>query len=151
MSARAPHGGSEMSTPIQEVVMSREKPQVQTLHKHPEPYQHDLNPDAMAGQNIGLGETQPSKEASTAYDVKSVHRQFREFSDAELKLLRILPEGSRLEQGATYIDLRNLEVGEFTATGEMHAGPNNWMVAKKEVPYEIWNRLRSETKTQPIE
>ena len=46
--------------------MSRDKPQVQTLRKHPEPYQHDLNPDAMAGQNIGLGETQPSKEAPTA-------------------------------------------------------------------------------------
>jgi hypothetical protein len=66
-------------------MMSRDKPQVQTLHKHPKPYQHDLNPDAMAGQNIGLG--------------------------------------------------------------EMHAGPNNWIVAKKEVPYELWNRLREEERS----
>jgi hypothetical protein len=131
--------------------MSREKPQAQTLRKHPEPYQQDLNPDAMAGQNIGLGETQPSKEAPTAYNVKSAHRQFQEFSDAELKLLRILPEGSRLEQGATYMDLRNLDIGEFTATGEMHAGPNNWIVAKKEVPYELWNRLRGAERWQRME
>jgi hypothetical protein len=83
--------------------------------------------------------------------VKAAHRQFQEFSDADLKLLRILPEGSRLEQGATYIDLRNLHMGEFTVTGEMHAGPNNWMVAKKEVPYELWNRLRGEERWQRME
>jgi hypothetical protein len=96
----------------------------------------------MAGQNIGLGETQPAKTAPTAYDVKPAHRQFQEFFSAdELKQIRILPEGTRLEQGATYLDLANLKLGEFTATGEMYAGPHNWIVAKREVPYEIWNRL----------
>jgi hypothetical protein len=127
--------------PREKTPRSREKPQAQALHKHPEPYQHDLNPDAMAGQNIGLGETQPAKTAPTAHDVKPVHRRFQEFSDDELKDIRILPEGSRLEQGATYLDLTNLELGEFTATGDMRAGPNNWLVAKKEVPYPLWNRL----------
>ena len=121
--------------------MSREKPQAQTLHKHPEPYRQDLNPEAMAGQNIGLGETRPSNNAPTAYDVKPVHRQLHAFSDDELKLIPILPEGSRLEQGATYIDLTNLDIGEFTATGDMRAGPNNCIVAKKIVPYTLWNRL----------
>ena len=82
---------------------------------------------------------------------KKRQRQLRGFPDSELKLLRTLPTGSRLEQGATYIDLRNLEVGESTATGEMHAGPNNWIVAKKEVPYELWKRLRGEEQTQSIE
>ena len=53
----------------------------------------------------------------------------------------VLPQGSRLEQGATYIDLNNLERGEFTATGDMEAGPDNWYVPKTEVPYEIWNGL----------
>ena len=46
--------------------MSRDKPQAQTPQKHPKPYQHDLNPNAMAGQNIGLGETEPSRHAPTA-------------------------------------------------------------------------------------
>jgi hypothetical protein len=70
-----------------------------------------------------------------------VHERFKQFSDDELKQLRLLPVGSRLEQGATYIDLNNLGLGEFTATGEMRVGSSNWVVAKKEVPYELWNRL----------
>jgi hypothetical protein len=121
--------------------MSREKPQVDTLNKHPEPFQHDLNPEAMAGQNLGIREAQPSKQGPTAYDAKPVHERFKQFSDDELKQLRLLPVGSRLEQGATYVDLNSLHLGEFTATGDMHVGPHNWMVAKKDVPYELWNRL----------
>src|SRR5688572_18109787 len=98
--------------------MAREKPQVETLHKHPEPYQRDLNPDAMAGQNLGISEAQPAKQGPTAYDVKAVPERLKHFSDGELKQLRILPPGSRLEQGATYIDLNNLSLGEFKATGD---------------------------------
>jgi hypothetical protein len=63
------------------------------------------------------------------------------FSDNELKQLPILPEENRLEQGATHIDLANLALGEFTATGDMRVGSNNWIVAKKVVPYTLWNRL----------
>ena len=122
--------------------MAREKPQAQTLQKHPEPYQHDLNPEAMAGQNIGLGETQAAKTAPTAYDVKPVHPRLQGFADDDLKQIRLLPAGSRLEQGAMYLDLANLARGEFTATGDMEVSPNQWMVAKKEVPYQLWNRLR---------
>jgi hypothetical protein len=121
--------------------MSRDKPQVETLQKHPQPYQDDLNPQAMAGQNLGIPEAQPAKHGATAYDVKPVHERFKHFSDDELKQLRILPVGSRLEQGATYIDLNNLDLGEFTATGDMHVGQHHWLVAKKDVPYELWNRL----------
>jgi hypothetical protein len=121
--------------------MSRDKPQVESMNKHPEPYQHDLNPDAMAGQNIGIGEAQPAKQGPTAYDVKPVHERLRQFSDDELKQLRLLPSTSRLEQGATYLDLNSLDLGEFTATGDMHVGPKHWLVAKKDVHYELWNRL----------
>jgi hypothetical protein len=71
--------------------MSRDKPQVETLQQHPEPYQHDLNPNARAGQNLGIGEAQPAKQGRTAYDVKPVHKRLRQFSDDELKQLRILP------------------------------------------------------------
>jgi len=37
--------------------------------------------------------------------------------------------------------LATLKLAEFTATGERSAGPYGWIVAKKEVPYELWNRL----------
>jgi hypothetical protein len=67
------------------------------LNKPPEPFQHDLNPKAMAGQNLGIREAQPSKQGPTAYDVKPVHECFKQFSDDELKQLRLLPVGSRLE------------------------------------------------------
>jgi hypothetical protein len=80
-------------------------------------------------------------QGRTAYDVKPVHKRLRQFSDDELKQLRILPVDSRLEQGATYIDIYNLDVDEFIATGDMQVGLNNWVVAKKDVPYDLWNRL----------
>jgi hypothetical protein len=121
--------------------MAQEKPQAQTVQKHPEPSQHDFNPEPMAGQNIGLGETQPAKTAPTAYDVKPVHRRLQGFADDELKQIHILPAGSRLEQGATYFDLANLAHDAFTATGDMEVGPHQWMIAKKDVPYQLWNRL----------
>jgi hypothetical protein len=122
--------------------MSREKPQAETLDKHPEQYQQDLNPDAMAGQNIGLGEADPAKFARTAHDLKPLHRRFRDISDDDLKQIPVLPEGSRLQQGATYFDLEDPDRGEFTAMGYMKAGRHNWYVAKDDVPYELWNRLK---------
>src|ERR671924_21367 len=72
--------------------------------KHPEEWRQDLNPDVMAGQNIGLA-------------------------------------GPRLEQGATYVDLQDEGLEEFSATGDMEAGPGNWYVPKSEVDYQLWNRL----------
>jgi hypothetical protein len=68
----------------------------------------------MAGQNLGIDEAQPAKQGRTAYEVKPVHKRLKQFSDDELKQLRILPVGSRLEQGATYIDIHDLDIGEFT-------------------------------------
>lgn len=121
--------------------MSREKPQYQTLNKHPEQYQRDLNPNAMAGQNIGVDKAETGTPPRTAFDVKPLHRRLQTFSDDALKEVSILPEGTRLEQGATYIDLKDQQPEEFTATGDMEAGPDNWYVNKRDVHYEIWNRL----------
>ena len=56
-------------------------------------------------------------------------------------MICLLPAGTRLEQGATYLDLAHVERGTFTATGDMQVGAASWLVAKKEVPYELWNRL----------
>jgi hypothetical protein len=54
---------------------------------------------------------------------------------------RVTAPGTRLEQGATYVDLRDPGRGEFTATGGMAAGPDDWYVAKDTVDYQLWNRL----------
>jgi hypothetical protein len=107
--------------------------------QHPERYRDDLNPDPTAGQNHGVhrsGEMGPS-----AYDVKDVHQTWRDLSDADLKQLPVLPEGTRLEQGAVYFDLNDPNRGEIKALGNMEAGSQNRYVAKSAVPYPLWNAL----------
>lgn len=107
--------------------------------QHPERYRRDLNPDPLAGQNHGghaTGEMEPS-----AYDVKDMHRLWNGLSDADLKQLPVLPEGTRLEQGGAYFDLNDPNRGEFKAMGNMEAGPEHRFVAKSAVPYPLWNAL----------
>ncbi|HEX8903538.1 MAG TPA: hypothetical protein VF771_01710 [Longimicrobiaceae bacterium] len=115
------------------------KPQAEA--KHPPEWERDLNPDHMAGQNIGA---EPDREVQvqTAYDVKPLHRGLSDFPDDELRQVPVLPRGERLQQGGTYLDLRSPERGEFTATGDMAADEGHAYVAKDQVPYETWNRLR---------
>jgi hypothetical protein len=107
--------------------------------QHPERYRHDLNPEPTAGQNHGLHTTE--EIGPSAYDVKDVHRTWRDFSDADLKQLPVLPEGTRLSQGAVYLDLNDPARGEIKALGDMEAGPQNRYVAKDAVPYDLWNAL----------
>ncbi len=109
--------------------------------KHPEPWQADLNPDALAGQNIGMLGPRPAEDARTAYDLKGLHRRLEGFRDDELKQIPVLAPGSRLEQGATYVDLRADDCHEFKALGGMEAGRDNWYVPKDQVDYQLWNRL----------
>jgi hypothetical protein len=109
--------------------------------QHPEPWQQDLNPNAMAGQNVGLVGPHPETSARSAFELKEAHRWLEGLSDADLKQIPILPPGSRLEQGATYLDLHDRQRREFTARGDMEAGPDNWYVPKDQVDYQLWNRL----------
>jgi hypothetical protein len=110
--------------------------------KHPEPYQGDLNPDASKGINWGLAGPHPEKESPrTAKDVKEAHAMLADFADDELKRIPILPRGTRLEANATYINLRESPVVEFTAEGKEETGPDDWVVPKAEVDYQLWNRL----------
>ena len=110
--------------------------------KHPQPYPKDLNPDAMKGVNWGLAGPHPEKDTSrTAYDIKEVHSAFHDLPDEQLQRIPILPEGARLESKATYINLRELEAQPFTAEGNEEVGPDDWIVPKSEVDYQLWNKL----------
>ncbi len=109
--------------------------------QHPEQYRVDLNPDALAGPNPGLPGAHPEKAALTAHDLKDLHRRLGDFLDDELKNVPILPEGSWLKQGATYLDLSEAHPQPFTAKGNKVAGPRNRYVPKSEVDYVLWNRL----------
>jgi hypothetical protein len=109
--------------------------------RHQAEYRDDLNPNAMAGQNIGASGEHPEKGAATAYDIKPLHARFSDWADDDLKQIPIMPRGSRLEQNATYIDLAAAALREITATGDMEATSGHWYAPKSEVPYELWNRL----------
>ena len=112
-------------------------------HKQPEPYQRGVNPEAGAGQeDFGTAAPRPEKDNSrTANDVAEAHRQLLDWSDDELKMVPLLPAGARLEQGATYVDLREPARREFTATGEMQVPSDGLYVPKSEVDDHTWNRL----------
>jgi len=121
---------------------NRAQPKPQTEQKHPDEWNRDLNPDRLAGQNIGSASSAaPDRMNRTAYDVKPVHRALRDMADDELKQIPILEAGTRLQQGATYLDL---ERGAFTATAEMSVHTDQNVVPKDGVHYETWNRLTRE-------
>jgi len=108
------------------------------------PYWQDLNPDFLAGENHGIQGPHPARTEAhphSAYDVKGAHDRFYDWNDADLRQVPILPTGSRLEQGATYIDLHASAIHEFSARGDETAGLDNWYAPKDLVPYPLWNRL----------
>jgi hypothetical protein len=105
------------------------------------PFWQDLNPDFLKGENYGNQGPHPEKTARTAYDVKELHDRLNGMNDEDLKRIPVMPPGSRLEQGASYIDLKQQKPEEFTAKGDMTAGSDNWYVPKSAVPYWIWNQL----------
>lgn len=76
--------------------------------------------------------------------MKEAHELLADFTDDLLKQIPILPEGARLEQDATYIDLAG-DRTEFTATSDMAAEPGRLLTPKSEVDYQLWNRLRGVT------
>ena len=106
-------------------------------------WRQDLNPDYMEGQNRGMEGQHPEKAEGvrTAHSIKDLHNRMEGYNDTDLQAIPIMPVGARLEQGATYIDLREDNPQEFSARGDMETGPDNWYVPKSEVDYQLWNRL----------
>src|SRR5215212_1337679 len=120
------------------------KPQAE--QKHPDEWQRDLNPDHLAGQNIGGASDVQAAAAVTAFHLRKRGIDVGPLDDDELKQVPIVPPGERLQQGATYVDLHNRRRIEFTATGDLAADEQHAFVPKDRVPYEIWNRLTRKEK-----
>jgi hypothetical protein len=122
-------------------------PTQQARQKHPDEWQRDLNPDHLAGQNIGPGSAGTRASADrTAFHMRKSGMDLRGMGDDELKQIPVLPDGERLQQGATYVDLYEQPRREFTARGDMSAAAGNAYVPKDRVPYQVWNRLIGEPK-----
>lgn len=111
----------------------------------------DLNPDFLGGVNYGMLGPHGERSGHTLYDYKDIQRQLQGLSDAELKRIPVMPEGSRLEQGATYVDLYDQNAQPFTATANMTAGPNNLFVPKSDTDYTLWNRLIGVTNPERLD
>ncbi|MGF1495453.1 MAG: hypothetical protein ACFB8W_01330 [Elainellaceae cyanobacterium] len=105
-------------------------------------WQKDLNPNPGAGQNIGPSGEQPGRFERTARDIKELHDRLDGLSSEALDRIPILKPGTRLEQGATYINLNDPGREEFKAMGDMVADETNYFVPKSEVGYVLWNELR---------
>jgi hypothetical protein len=77
----------------------------------------------------------------TAYDLKALHKGLRELPDDTLKQIPVVDSGQRLELGAAYFDLAHPERGEFRGMNDQEAGPDECLVPKSGVDFELWNRL----------
>ncbi len=81
-------------------------------------------------------------ETTTADQVKELTRRLQGFTDDELRRIPVVTEGSRLQNGAAYLDLaQEGERVEFTVAGFTLVGPGHWYVPKRETDYVLWNRL----------
>ena len=121
-------------------------PKQQAKKKHPPEWQQDLNPNHLAGQNIGPQSDSQVDAEWTAFHLRKRGMDLGAVNDEELKQVPIVSEGERLQQGATYVDLNHRPLEEFTARGDITAESDNAYVPKARVPYEIWNRLIGEPK-----
>ena len=114
--------------------------QPNSINRDRDEFDKDLNPNPMAGQNTGAQSIQPGRFERTAKDIDKL-QHLEDFSDNELKQIPILKSGTRLQQGATYIDLKDPNCEEFTGVGDMSVDSNSLIVPKDRVGYLIWNRL----------
>ena len=126
--------------------MAQDKPQLEK--KHPDEWERDLNPNRMAGQNIGEQSAGDDPGYVFASEMKDLVTRLQDFTMDELREIPVVRAGTRLLQNATYVDLRDPSRPVFTATGDMSATANNWFVPKSETPYQYWNRLIGITDVQ---
>lgn len=109
-----------------------------TNPKGPEPvdtsFQEDLEGDA----------PDPVEDAEAGSAEKDVVNALPELTDDELGRLSILPVGTELDQGGTYLDLNQRKQGTFVVHGARSVEPSERIIAKKTTDYELWNRLTSD-------
>jgi hypothetical protein len=116
-----------------------DKPQEQ--QKHPTEWSGDLNPNRMEGQNIGPSSKRNDLRANTAADIDVLAGRLNDFSRDELSQIPIVPTGTKLKQGAVYLDMRIPASVPFTATADLKATEMNHYAPKAEIPYQLWDRL----------
>lgn len=106
-------------------------------------YQQDLNPDPKAGFNIGAAGEKPGRFERTAADIADLSQQMTDYSSEDLSRIPVLKPGTRLEQGAKYINLKDPARQEFVGMASDAVDEGDYIVPKAQVGYDLWNRLAS--------
>ena len=96
-----------------------------------------LHADSHTGQQ-GMMPTDHALIEAT--EVKELYTMLPDFHKDELRRVLVVPQGTRLQQGDIFCDLRFRESGELVAHGEEEVH-DELLVPKKAVDYEIWNKL----------
>ena len=65
--------------------------------------------------------------------------------------LTVLREGTRLQQGSTYVDLERLEDGPFVALAGQRVDDGQLIVSKRLIDYQTWNRLVGQDAERDVE
>ncbi len=104
-------------------------------------WQQDLNPNSMTGQNHGVETNQEGNDDLTVYDLPELRDRLSNFTNKELQKILVLKPGTCLQQGATYINLNDPLRQEFRGMRDMSAEDSNFVVPKRNVGYQLWNRL----------
>jgi hypothetical protein len=76
-----------------------------------------------------------------AIDVRAHHRILQAMSEDDLGRIPLLPEGQRLTRYKEHLDLHDPARANFLAEGTEVVKPGQRIVAKADVPREIWDRL----------
>ncbi|MBC8100980.1 MAG: hypothetical protein H7Z41_00130 [Cytophagales bacterium] len=115
-----------------------------TVAEEMDSFDRDLHGEDRAGQHGGASEIR----SYTAYDVKELHEAMPDFDNGELKRIPVLAHGERLEQGATYLDLTDLDRGPFVGHGSNVSQDPHRYVPKAHCDYELWNKLTGKTASE---
>jgi hypothetical protein len=107
------------------------------------PADDDASPEELGRQAMIEAQalTRRADETVPAVEDKTLHARLPQLTDDELARLPILKSGTQLEQGGVYFDLNHPERGPFKALGGQVAGSGDRYVAKRDLDYELWNRL----------
>ena len=115
-------------------------------------WRDDLHPNASDIQHDEAEKHTPGKFGLTAEAIKALQQgALRDLTDEQLREIPVLPVGSRLRQGATYLDLNDSQRRPFTAMGAMIAGEDNYYVPKDNIDYTLWNRLIGVTNPERLD
>jgi hypothetical protein len=120
-----------------------------TNPKGPEPVDTSFD-EQLAPAESGPGWNYEDESVPASEDKRLVNKLWS-LSDADLDQLSVLDPGTRLEQGGVYLDLTKLDKGPFKAVGGHVTGEDDRIIAKRETPYELWNRLVGQEEVTDVE